>query len=88
MPETKAEKFARLYPKFVKGRKWLDERIAAGIDVREDTEDFTANVIYPLHNLFESLSTREKEEIKHLMKAFNAVRGTGIKVQQQELVMR
>ena len=48
-----AEKqFADLYSKYVAGGRWLDAQIAAGKNVRADTDAYIANVIIPLRDLY------------------------------------
>jgi len=61
------KKFVLLYPKFVAGGKWLDERKAKGFDVSKDTADFLANVLVPLDQLYRFFRPEEKIEADHLI---------------------
>ena len=73
------EKFADLYPKFVAGKKWLDQRQAKGVDVQKDSDDFVANVAMPLSQLYESLSPEEKVITDRLIATYEKFGGKRIK---------
>jgi hypothetical protein len=81
MPETNHQKFARLYPQYLAGRKWLDQRKAAGLSVEQDTIEFTEQVIWPLHQLELSMAPREQQEIKKIMRLYETFNGKSITFQ-------
>jgi len=63
MPETPLQKFTRLYPQFLAGKKWLDSRPRN----QADEDDFLAKVIIPLSDLWESFTPAIRSELDGVM---------------------
>lgn len=72
------KKFTELYPKFVAGSKWLDQRAAAGQDVQQDTAEYLANVVRPLSELWEEFNAKEREDIEKVMHVYDQCAGKKI----------
>ena len=75
---NKHEKFSELYQKYVAGKKWLEEREAKGIDVKNDREEYFDNVLYPIHCLWESLKPEDKAFLEKVMNAYEKLDGKKI----------
>jgi hypothetical protein len=77
--DMKHVQFAKLYPKFVEGKKRLDSALAIGKNVRKETDAFTLNIILPLHRLWESLKAEEKAMLDRIMTVYEKFGGKSMR---------
>jgi hypothetical protein len=85
--EIRFDRFAQLYQKYVAGKKWLDARIAAGQDVSKDTEDYTLNVLLPLHKLWETFTAEERRALNRITEVYDKFDGKNIEFTQEKLAI-
>jgi len=77
--ENRGEKFAKLYPMFVAGNKWLSDRKESGLATRKDALDFCDNVAYPLHELYKAFTADERKTIYAVMRVYDKCGGKSIR---------
>lgn len=83
MSRNESQFFAAMYPRFVAGGRWLDKRKAAGQDVTQDTEDFIATVILPLHELWMASTADQRDALGAVMAIYDRL-GRAMSVKGEE----
>ncbi len=67
----KFDRFKALYKRFVDGTRWINERMAKGINVDQDKEDFKRMVVEPMDAMWAGFTDEEKD---YWLKVSDAVR--------------
>ncbi len=57
----KFDSFKALYKRFVDGTRWINERMAKGINVDQDKEDFKRTVVEPMDAMWAEFSDEDKD---------------------------
>lgn len=70
----KFDRFKALYKRFVDGNRWLNERMAKGINVDKDKDDFNRTVVEPMDAMWAEFTDEEKEywdKVSDAVRIFN-----------------
>ncbi len=71
MDDNEFDRFKVLFKRFVDGTRWINERMAKGINVDNDKEDFKHTVIEPMDAMWAEFTDEDKD---YWRKVSNAVR--------------
>ncbi len=71
MDDSKFKQFESLYKRFVDGTRWINERMARGVNVDRDKEDFKHLVIDAMDAMWVGFTDQEKD---YWIKVNDAVR--------------
>lgn len=74
MDDKKFYEFKTLFKKFIDGTRWLNERMAKGINVDQDKKDFQRMVVEPMDKMWATFSDEEKkywDTVDTAVKIFN-----------------
>jgi hypothetical protein len=61
MDDKKFYEFKTLFKKFIDGTRWLNERMAEGINVDQDKKDFQRLVVEPMDKMWATFTDEEKK---------------------------
>ena len=71
MTDDRFDKFKGLFKRFVDGTRWINERMAKGISVDKDKEDFKWTVVEPMDAMWAEFTDEDKD---YWFKVSDAVR--------------
>ena len=70
----KFDKYKSLYKRFVDGTRWINERMAKGINVDQDKEDLKRTVVEPMDVMWAAFNDEEKDywtKVSDAIRIFN-----------------
>ena len=61
MTDEQFNKYKALYKRFVDGTRWLNDKMAKGLNIEGDRADFQRTVVDPMDALWAEFSDEDKE---------------------------
>ena len=68
------DSFKVLFKRFIDGTRWINERMAQGVNVDQDKEDFKRMVIEPMDAMWAEFTDEEKDywiKVEDALRIFN-----------------
>ena len=68
------DKYKALYKRFVDGTRWINDKMAKGINADQDKADFNRLIVEPMDALWAEFTDEEKEywdKVKDAVRIFN-----------------
>ncbi|HRZ15782.1 MAG TPA: hypothetical protein P5110_09770, partial [Candidatus Omnitrophota bacterium] len=61
MTDEQFRKFKAIYKRFVDGTRWINDRMAKGINIEKDKADFQKTVVEPMDAMWAEFSDEDRE---------------------------
>lgn len=61
MTDEQFRKFKAIYKRFVDGTRWINDRMAKGINIEKDKADFQRTVVEPMDAMWAEFSEEDRE---------------------------
>jgi len=74
MTDEQFRKFKAIYKRFVDGTRWINDRMAKGINIEKDKADFQRTVVEPMDAMWAEFSDEDREywnKVSDAVRIFN-----------------
>ena len=74
MSSSTFEEFKRLYKRFIDGTRWINDKMAKGINADQDKTDFNRLVVEPMDAMWAEFTDEDKEywaKVSDAVRIFN-----------------
>jgi len=74
MTDEQFRKFKAIYKRFVDGTRWINDRMAKGINIEKDKADFQKTVVEPMDAMWAEFSDEDREywnKVSDAVRIFN-----------------
>lgn len=74
MTDEQFKKFKAIYKRFVDGTRWINDRMAKGINIEKDKADFQRTVVEPMDAMWAEFSDEDREywnKVSDAVRIFN-----------------